>query len=299
MRSLSRIVQRGFSKMYGYPKSHLYTINFLHHHKIDRKYYVCSRGIGDTAIFLSRLKAYHEKFGKKVNLIIAKNQEVLIDPYRDYINRTIVLKTSQINLLTQAIWDTRIYTSKLEFVLPAHAAKLLDAGNTLFGLTGKVLEVTGNDYDAPKFSALDVDSVLTEDLEQLKHAKYVFLAPDSVSVASIQRSTWEKIAQICREQGFIVVQNGKINAANRLGDMGVFKPIDETYVIAQNAHLIISARSGLSDLLAFTKTPMMVIYPDKKSLEEFTFSRMPFSAHVNEYIADDGLVEKMREMICQ
>lgn len=298
MKKTIKKVRRGLSRIRSGIKSHLYTVYFLQRKGIHEKYYVCSRGIGDTEIFLSRLKSYYEQYGKKVNLIIAKNQEVLINPYRNYIDKIIVLKTSQVKLLTRAIWANKIYKNKLEFILPAHAADLLNAGDNLFDLTGKTLGIDGDDFEAPEFGYLDTDSIFSDNLQQLRHDKYVFFAPDSVSVSVIENNIWKEIADICRYHGFLVVENGNKGEKDRLGDVEVFKTIDETYLVAQKADLIISARSGLSDLLAFAGKPMIVVYPDQESLQEFTFSRMPFSKHVKELIANDALKEKVEELIC-
>ena len=80
--------------------AYLYTVFFVLKNNICEKYYICSRGIGDTIIFLSRLNNYYDKYGKKVNIIIAENQKCLIKPYKNYINKSIVLTTSKIILLT-------------------------------------------------------------------------------------------------------------------------------------------------------------------------------------------------------
>ena len=49
---------------------------------------------------------------------------------------------------------------------------------------------------------------------------------------------------------------------------------------------------------AYTKSPMMVIYPNKWSLEKFTFSKMPFSRHIIEIVEDGKLIQIVEEMLC-
>ena len=145
---------------------------------------------------------------------------------------------------------------------------------------------------------MDVNDVFVGELESLRDEKYVFLAPASVSVSQIEQSVWKEIADICKKYGFIVVENENKNYQQKIGDIEVFKSIDETYLIAKKASFIISARSGLSDLLAYTKSPMMVIYPNKWSLEKFTFSKMPFSRHIIEIVEDGKLIQIVEEMLC-
>lgn len=277
--------------------AYLYTVFFVLKNNICEKYYICSRGIGDTIIFLSRLNNYYDKYGKKVNIIIAENQKCLIKPYKNYINKSIVLPTSKIILLTEMVYNYKIYENKLQFILPSDAEKLLSKSN-LFDLMGSTLDITGDDFEPPNFGELDVNDVFVGELESLRDEKYVFLAPASVSVSQIEQSVWKEIADICKKYGFIVVENENKNYQQKIGDIEVFKSIDETYLIAKKASFIISARSGLSDLLAYTKSPMMVIYPNKWSLEKFTFSKMPFSRHIIEIVEDGKLIQIVEEMLC-
>ena len=234
---------------------------------------------------------------KKVNIIIAENQKCLIKPYKNYINKSIVLPTSKIILLTEMVYNYKIYENKLQFILPSDAEKLLSKSN-LFDLMGSTLDITGDDFEPPNFDELDVNDVFVGELESLRDEKYVFLAPASVSVSQIEQSVWKEIADICKKYGFIVVENENKNYQQKIGDIEVFKSIDETYLIAKKASFIISARSGLSDLLAYTKSPMMVIYPNKWSLEKFTFSKMPFSRHIIEIVEDGKLIQIVEEMLC-
>ena len=100
----------------------------------------------------------------------------------------------------------------------------------------------------------------------------------------VPEKIWFDIAKKHRDEGYIILENVQSQDKVKFGDTSVFLPLDEMYEIAKGANHIFTARSGLSDLLAFTGNPMTVLYPNKEYLELYSFSNMPFSKHVEEIV---------------
>ena len=76
----------------------------------------------------------------------------------------LVLPTSKIILLTEMVYNYKIYENKLQFILPSDAEKLLSKSN-LFDLMGSTLDITGDDFEPPNFDELDVNDVFVGELE--------------------------------------------------------------------------------------------------------------------------------------
>lgn len=250
--------------------------------KLELPYFLCSRGIGDTIIFLSRLDEYYKKNNKKVNLIVQQNQTVLLEPYKDYINQVIVLPPNIINTLIHITWEKK--KKNIRFILPCNAIKKLKSGSNLFNLVGETLGIQGEEYLRPEFKVSNARLSEIKKTLGINNAQYVIIAPDAVSVTPTPEKIWIDIAKKNREKGYIILENAQSQDKVRFGDTSIFLPLDEMYEIAKGAKHIFSTRSGLSDLLAFSGTAMTVFYPNKEYLELYSFSNMPFSKHVEEIV---------------
>lgn len=248
----------------------------------EKKYFICSRGIGDTIIFLSRIKTYFITTNKKVRLIIPTNQEVLIYPYRNYIEDVIVLTTEEINMLIDSTWENNKF-SNLQFILPPKAIKLLE-NCSLFDLVGSTLNISGNDYQKPEFYWEMSEKQNVFNKYNIMNRPFAIIAPDAYSIKKISEAFWISVVQQYRKRNIYVLENGSEKENPLYGDKRIFLDIDKLFILAKDAVEITSIRSGLSDLLAFGHTKLKVVYPDYATKNLFTFSQMPFANNVEEYV---------------
>ena len=117
--------------------------------RLKKKYYICNRGIGDTAIFLSRLNEYENAYKKKVNLVIPQNQVALVNGYGKYVDSVIVLPTNKLRWLIDVTADRK--WKNMSFILPEKAIDKLSKNSTLFELMGETLGVNSDKYTTPGF----------------------------------------------------------------------------------------------------------------------------------------------------
>lgn len=262
--------------------SYLYTKQFFRTLRGDKHYLVCSRGIGDTILFLSRLKEYNERYHSKVNLIAPSNQAILLNAYNEYIDEIILLSSKKILYLATTIWETNTFNPKLQFILPPKAVEQLQQNKSLFDLFGMTLKISGKAFQRPNFKIDKKRKTILFEKLQITEGNYIILAYESVTVPPVDDAVWEIITQFYKKEGFIVLENIAPGKKLKYGDKSIYLELDEMYELSRYAGLIVSARSGLSDLLAFTETPLMIVYPNAYYRRIYSFSNMPFAKHVRE-----------------
>ncbi len=248
------------------------------------KFFVCNRGIGDTVIFLSRLKEYYEVYHKKVNIIIPENQYVLVQPYQKYIKRVEVKSIKEVGRIIAAIWENDSASKNLQFILPPRADKLLEGDITLFDLVGNILNLNGTEFERPFFKWEDGKREQLFSQLEIVSKKFAIIAPEAVTVKNVSKDYWKYVVERYHDEGLIVLENGSAFLEPTFGDKKVFVGLDEMYLLAEDAVSITSVRSGLSDLLAYTSTPMTVVYPDTYSYKLYSFKGMPFAGNVIEIV---------------
>lgn len=259
--------------------------------RLKKKYYICNRGIGDTAIFLSRLNEYENAYKKKVNLVIPQNQVALVNGYGKYVDSVIVLPTNKLRWLIDVTADRK--WKNMSFILPEKAIDKLSKNSTLFELMGETLGVNSDKYTTPEFLIpIERVSQIKKELG-IEKCKFVIIAPDAVSVSGVSETIWHRIVSECHENGMLVLENVASQSQVKFGDKSIFLQLDEMYEIAKEADAFLSVRSGLCDLLVFSKVPMTVFYPSEDSLKLYSFKTMPFSDNVKEVVLKDG-----KESLC-
>ena len=259
--------------------------------KLRKKYYICNRGIGDTTIFLSRLNEYENISGKKVNLVVPQNQVTLVNGYRKYVDSVIVLPTNKLIWLIDATVNRK--WKKMSYILPNKAIDKLYESSTIFELIGETLGLNSEKYISPEFTiSLECISKIKKELG-IENCRFVIIAPDAVSVSSVSEEIWRRIVSECHKNGMLVLENAASKSQVKFGDKRIFLQLDEMYEIAKEANAFYSVRSGLCDLLAFSKVPMTVFYPSEEFLKLYSFKNMPFSNHVNEIVLKEG-----KEIVC-
>ena len=69
----------------------------------NKSYFLCNRGMGDTVIFLSRLKEYKKiNPENEINIIIQENQSTIANAYKDLLNSISVIKKESMWCLYRA-----------------------------------------------------------------------------------------------------------------------------------------------------------------------------------------------------
>ena len=105
----------------------------------------------------------------------------------------------------------------------------------------------------------------------------VILMPHANTVELLPTSFWEKLAVKLVENGYVVYTNIRDETEYVIpGTHAISKSLTDTAVFAEKCSLVIALRSGICDLLAFSKAKMIVIAPtgqdfyDKPEFDDLT-----------------------------
>lgn len=127
--------------------------------------------------------------------------------------------------------------------------------------------------------------------------KTVILAPESNSCAMIRRDFWTRLAGRLHLKGWVVCTL-VMNKSNHIsGTRLITFPLSEAITISELAGWVISARSGLCDLLSSSMTRLSIIYKNQKCISGFLYDcynmqKMGIIRHVEEYILSDDEVQE-------
>jgi hypothetical protein len=259
--------------------------------KLKKQYILCNRGIGDTIIFLSKLKEIKQRNPEMpINLIIQENHTILIDSYKQYIDEYVVLGRKKMNGL-MSMASRGFLPPNIQFILPEGAYTFLgyngisiqDLINVTFGLSSKTIG-----YERPHFKWAEDSRKKLLNEYQLEKDKFVILGVDAVSVNGVEIDKWQCIAEKFSKLGYKVVTNLTFSGQSPIpGTIGLFLPLNEIYLLAEYGGFFVGLRSGLCDLLAFSDCRMTVIYPTEEDRYKYSFKNMYFEKEIEEIMACD------------
>lgn len=256
--------------------------------------YLCNRGMGDTLYFLSLLKEYYElnKIEQKINIIIPPNQKVISAAYANYINKTIVVsKTTMENLMH--IRYNRFLPHNIKFIIPIGSWDFLGyKGISVWDAQCVTLNLPKiNNYVKPVFdNALKMDEIYKK--YNITTKKILIISPYAKSVPCINNDIWEKIVGLYEEHGYQVFTNVADKKEQPVKNtQALNEGVDSIFNMCENGAEFIGIRSGLCDLVAFSRCKMTVVYPsdDAYCRDKYTFTNMPFDKTIVECYENEVL----------
>lgn len=180
------------------------------------------------------------------------------------------------------------------------------------------LHLTREDIE-PKQIHLDnsVKHALMEKTKQmgLNTDKFVLLAPEALSCDDIRPEFWTKLCLEFQKCGYDVFMNitNEDTVIPNCTYKSCFLTFSEIYELAQMAKFIVSLRSGLTEILLQSKTPLVSLYtkfknrhrykemPVERVLSGFGLEKLPrISDNFYEYnmsdIAQDDLIKEIKDL---
>lgn len=260
----------------------------------NKSYFLCNRGMGDTVIFLSRLKEYKKiNPENEINIIIQENQSTIANGYKDLLNSICVIKKESMWCLYRAALYGWLPTN-IKYIIPENGfAKLGIKNCSIVDLIGETLGLGENKYkyDSPQFSwSKERKEQVLKETKAIKD-QTIILSPYAFSVPEIEMKIWERIAAFYKKNGFHVVTNQQNSSECPIkGTVAVSLPLDEMYLFAEYCGTFIGLRSGLCDLLAFSRCKMVVFYPAQSNIdwkEKFTFKNLYLKKEIEEVREDE------------
>lgn len=251
----------------------------------ESEYFASVFCTGDTLILGGLLQAYRSQHpGKKVKVIIKSSHRQIIDFYKGDMDEVIEVDAGQSQVVK--IWfyycstcfhhmhyclsERTLFRRDPDAVPRLASLGLLHCYKKSFSL------MPGAVFKAPDYP-LDISS--SYGIFRKKYGavsdKIVILAPYTVTLKKYDYvKFFEIIAERLRMMGYMVFTN-TIDERVVKGTTPLRTSFREITSIGQNENLwVISVRSGLCDLLEFTKCRLTVLYPTETDYQIFSLERM-------------------------
>lgn len=270
--------------------------------KILDGYCVCvfPASLGDTLLFFEYKKVIEKQHNLKCFCIIRQSQKII----PKLCNETEYTIVDDINLIcklpiTQALYfdaetlqdignkSSKIAKSQI-FIAHTDYIKAKTENMKLPGNAISFREFNEYLYDIPYNS--NYEDVLSLDLlnTEANIDKTILLAPESATAATtnkIQSDFWINIARQYKSKGYNVYYNS-IKGIKYLDKYATWLNCDleNALKFALKSEKIISIRSGICDLLHSLGKRLFVIYPDTKTLEDYSLNKLFKRNDINEFI---------------
>ncbi len=268
----------------------------------DTTYIVCPYGIGDTLYVCAFLDEYKKAKNRRKVCAIVKKSHSDIPKAFSFIDE-VIADDSMVEILN--CWAIRTQTWELKNFLYGHFKKKLDMifirnDNVILDsmVTQYRREVMGLSEHS-KLALEDFAFTQTESRDCLD-ANSIVLMPYANSIKSLEISLWERVASHLKKLGYSAFTNVKgPEEAVVPGTEALTGDISYVVSVVRNCKAVISLRSGLCDVLAFCKVPMIVLYSDKNMYREWDLryisEELPIQSICTYDLSDDLIIDQIIE----
>lgn len=270
--------------------------------KKDMVYICCPASIGDTLYVASFVKAYKENNtqSQKVCLILKKGHRELGNLFQAVdqviVSDEIVEILDQYSLYTQ-IWKLKNYIyghfkKNIHFEYDKEYGRA-DCRTILSRYRKLIMGLSQN----AEIEQID----LCRDSSQLERQTHtVVIMPYAKTAEMLPISFWERLAGLLNRQGYFVYTNvgGKKEKAIQ-GTKPIMESLLNTALFCERCAAVVSLRSGLCDLLGFTKTKLIVVNTSEELFLEWNLNDVfcrDDIYNVN-YFEDSNYDEKLDKII--
>lgn len=228
----------------------------------DKYYIVCPYGLGDTLYIAALVRELKRQHKISMVCLIVKNSHKAITEMFSSIDEVIV-SDKLVEKLN--VYSIATETWKLKNYLYGHFKK-------------NIMQINYEEYDEKKYSMIDLykkkvmnlsdssnlDTISYEkcSIEEKISEKSIILAPYSHTAKQLSVGFWEKVANSFLNKGFDVFTNVAKDEVPIKGTKELCVDLKYIPKYAEMSKLVLSIRSGLCDILAFTNTKLIIIETD-------------------------------------
>ncbi|MBR3516855.1 MAG: hypothetical protein IKO10_11125 [Lachnospiraceae bacterium] len=230
----------------------------------ERYYIVCPYGLGDTLYVSAFVKELKKQHGIKNVSLIVKEAHAPIAEMFDAVDE-IIRSDKLVEKLN--VFSIATETWRLKNYLYGHFKK-------------NIQQISHDEYDEKKYSMLGLyrkfvmniseDSPLDLITYKNKNGDHsipmsdasVIIAPYAHTAKLLPVTFWEKLVDVLSDKGYEVYTNIAKNEKAIKGTRELYVTLADIAKCAEIAKCVVSIRSGLCDMLAFTKAKMIVIDTD-------------------------------------
>ena len=242
-------------------------------------YIACPYGIGDTlyaAAFVSSLKKYRIN-GRKVCLIVKKHHSQIPDWFKAVDEKIVsdeMVRDLHMYSVAAGIWELKNY-------LYGHFRKNTDL--SLFPeyedceVKNMIYRYKKLVFHLPPEAALEEPRIVPREsfVEEAVREygigeKTIILMPYAQSAGMMAEVFWELAAELLMKMGYQVITN--VNGEGELpvkGTRAISADLASMAALCEMSRLVISLRSGLCDVLAFTNTNLAVLNTSAYHMKEW------------------------------
>ncbi len=266
--------------------------------KKDTTYILCPYDIGDALFVSGYVNAYKKRYNRERVCIVTKKSLGFVGEIFEAVDEVIADNELARRL---ELFSVATSTWSLKNFLFAHAERNLCRvqKNILPDNDRAVLTfyriVLGLEDDA-EFTLPHIDDQYNEG----NYDDAVILMPYAVCLSLNKEDFWQKLAKEISALGYRVYTNVKDDSEKVIeGTLPFSYDLLTAASIAPKTKAVISLRSGICDLLAFTATDLYVLYPDKEAVASFSFDRIPTcpESYIREIMAGDMEKNELIELI--
>lgn len=251
----------------------------------DSEYFASLFCTGDTLILGGFLQAYRSQHpGKKIKVIIKSSHRQIIDFYKGDMDEVIEVDAGQCLAVKIWFYYCSMYFRHMHYCLsertlfcrdPDAVPRLASLG-LLHCYKKSFSLMPGTVFKPPNYLSNTLESYdVFRKKYGVKSGKIVILAPYTVTLKKYDYvKFFEKIAVKLHEIGYLVFTN-TVDERVIKSTIPLRTSLREIISMGQNENLwVISVRSGLCDLLEFTKCRLTVLYPTETDYQIFSLERM-------------------------
>lgn len=254
---------------------------------LDKKtdYFASVFCTGDTLLMAGLFAAFKSRYPqKRVRVIVKKAHEQIIEFYKDEFDDLIYVSNFKAKLIKTYFLIASRFTSRLRYCMPERTLILPDrtaaVRNYCLGLLPSYKRALSLKASS-EFARPNYPQMPSEDREQLGRklgiipGKTVILAPYTITLEVYDYTAiFTSMARALKEAGYCVLTN---TTDDRVidGTLPLRADLHDMMAVTQDENLwVISVRSGLCDLLYFSKCRLSVIYPDDAFFRLWSLERM-------------------------
>lgn len=271
-------------------------------------YVVCPYGIGDTLYVAALMGSYkRQNPGIRRVCMIVKKEHAQIPDWFDAVDEKIV---SDVMVNDLNVFSVSTGTWKLKNYLYGHFRKEPDwrlfpefgnceIKNMVYRYKKLVLQLSAScAMEEPKIVPdPELQMALMEEYEIGERT--IILMPYANSTMLMERGFWERMVEILIELGYQVITNVKGDDELPIkGTRGLCADIATTAALCEFCRLVISLRSGLCDVLAFTEAKLVVLNNREYHFNEWNLSAVTSREGIyNLLIGRDGIVKLLLDIL--
>lgn len=265
--------------------------------KHDTFYIVCPYGIGDTLYVASLIQSF-KRFRSLTSIcFIVKKSHSQIPDWFDFIDEKIVSDemVNTLNLFSIFLgkWELKNYLYG-HFRKDTNGAILPEYGNC--EVKNMIYRYKKLVFHLPAESILEEPKIIPDEiLFQKLMTQYNFdnrsiiLMPYANSAALLPEHFWEILAQFLIDLGFTVYTNVKDSKELPIPrTAGLCADLATMAAICEFCRLVISFRSGICDVLAFTETNLIVINSSEYHLNEWNLKYATNRDNIHSFLSSDN-----------